>query len=103
MRYLTYLVAAPLIFLLGWGANKLFWLLLIPGALVYLRQPYRRLRTVLADATRAGTVRVTLASNLEALALIPVIRVVGDIAKMIGYPVGWLWRVRNRPPKWRKV
>ncbi len=103
VRYITYLVAAPLIFLLGWGANKLFWLLFIPGALVYLRQPYRRLRTVLREAAQAGTVRVTLSSNLQALALIPVIRVVGDVAKMIGYPVGWLWRLRNRPPKWRNV
>jgi hypothetical protein len=32
--------------------------------------------------------------------LIPVIRVVGDVAKMIGYPVGWRWRLRNHPPQW---
>jgi glycosyltransferase involved in cell wall biosynthesis len=103
VRYITYLVAAPLIFLLGWRANRILWLLFIPGALVYLRAPYRRLRHVLDDAARAGTVRVTLSSNLYALALIPVIRVVGDVAKMIGYPVGWIWRLRHRPPNWRNV
>ncbi len=27
--------------------------------------------------------------------MIPVIRVVGDVAKMCGYPVGLLWRRRN--------
>lgn len=31
-----------------------------------------------------------------ALAMIPLIVVVGDIAKMVGYPVGVLWRVRSR-------
>ncbi|MEO8394131.1 MAG: glycosyltransferase [Chloroflexota bacterium] len=103
IRYATYLIAAPLIFLLGWRASKLFWLVMIPGALVYLGQPYRRLRIVLGDAARAGNVRVTLLSNLYALALIPVIRVVGDVAKMIGYPVGWWWRIKHRPPNWRKV
>ena len=103
IRYIIYLIAAPLIFLLGWRANKLFWLLYLPGALVYLRQPYRRLRIVLHDSSRAGTVRVTRMSNLQALALVPIIRVVGDVAKMIGYPVGWVWRIRNRPPNWRKV
>jgi hypothetical protein len=33
------------------------------------------------------------------LALIPLLRVVGDVAKMCGYPVGlwWRWRNRHRP------
>jgi hypothetical protein len=29
--------------------------------------------------------------------------VAGDVAKMIGYPVGWWWRLRHRPPNWRDV
>jgi hypothetical protein len=36
--------------------------------------------------------------------LVPVIRVVGDVAKMIGYPVGlaWRWHNRHRPElHWR--
>ncbi|MCA9966651.1 MAG: hypothetical protein KC423_20520, partial [Anaerolineales bacterium] len=34
--------------------------------------------------------------RLRAFALIPIIRLVGDVAKMLGYPVGLLWRWRNR-------
>ena len=33
---------------------------------------------------------------LLTLGLAPVIRVVGDAAKMIGYPVGVWWRWRNK-------
>jgi len=39
---------------------------------------------------------------LYMLALIPVIRLVGDVAKMAGYPAGWWWRLRNNPPEWRR-
>lgn len=103
VRYATYLLAAPLIFLLGWRVHKSLWALFLPGAAVYLRQPFRRLRVVLDDSARQGTVRVTLASNLQAVAFVPLLRVVGDIAKMIGYPVGWWWRIKHRPPNWRDV
>jgi hypothetical protein len=30
-----------------------------------------------------------------------VIRVVGDIAKMAGYPAGLRWRRDNHPPEWK--
>jgi len=33
---------------------------------------------------------------LRAFALIPIIRLVGDVAKMLGYPVGLLWRLRQQ-------
>jgi hypothetical protein len=43
---------------------------------------------------------------LQAVLWVPVIRVTGDIAKMIGYPVGWLWRQRHLPQQpelhWRE-
>lgn len=102
VRYATYLLAAPLILWLGWRKHPLLWSLFLPGAALYLRQPYRRLRLVLDEAARVQAVRVSLASNLYAVALIPLIRVTGDLAKMIGYPVGWLWRLRHRPPDWRE-
>jgi hypothetical protein len=35
------------------------------------------------------------AERVKAVLLIPVIRAVGDIAKMAGYPAGWIWRIRN--------
>src|SRR5690606_8117251 len=106
IRYATYLVALPFLLLMGLtgkGVTRpLAGILLGIGAFVYLRQPYRRLRYVLGEAARVGTVRVTLRSNLEAVALIPIIRVVGDVAKMIGYPVGWWWRLKHKPPNWRE-
>ncbi|HVU14178.1 MAG TPA: glycosyltransferase [Phototrophicaceae bacterium] len=103
VRYATYFVALPLILWLATRKSEWFWLLLLIGAFVYLRQPYRRLPSVLDEARRQARVRVTLTSNLYALALVPMLRVVGDVAKMIGYPVGWWWRIRNRPPDWRKI
>jgi glycosyltransferase involved in cell wall biosynthesis len=96
IRYLTYLVVIPLIWLLGTLAHPLIWLLYIPAAAVYLYQPYRRLPVILKRLPR-----VTLLGTLYAAVLVPVIRVVGDVAKMVGYPVGWQWRLRHPPPDWR--
>ncbi len=97
-RYLTYLVAAPLVLILGAIVHPLGWALFVPGAAVYLRQPYRRLPTVLRQAGFTS-----VADWLYAAALVPVIRVVGDVAKMIGYPVGVWWRLKHRPPTWRET
>jgi hypothetical protein len=38
-----------------------------------------------------------------AIILVPLIRVVGDVAKMIGYPAGWRWRLAHHPPNWRGI
>lgn len=96
VRYATYIMAAPLLLLLGWKAHRLFWLLFLPGAAVYLRQPYRRLPAMLRRLPD-----VTPRDRLYAAALVPVLRVVGDMAKMLGYPVGRWWRLRHRPPAWK--
>ena len=61
-------------------------------------RPYRRLRTVLRRLPPLSP-----AERLYVAALVPLIRVVGDVAKMIGYPVGWRWRLRHRPSDWRIV
>lgn len=98
IRYLTYLVILPLILLLGL-LHPLWWLLLVPGAALYLRGPYRRLPVVL----RSAHLSLSLPQKVYVLLLPPVIRVVGDLAKMIGYPVGLRWRRQNQPPDWRKV
>jgi glycosyltransferase involved in cell wall biosynthesis len=58
--------------------------LLALGAAGYTRAPYRRLWPRLAG--RSAPERAL------ALALVPLIRLVGDVAKMIGYPVGRLQR-----------
>lgn len=95
IRYATYVLAAPLILLLGWQIHPLLWLLALPGAAVYLYRPYRRL---------PGVARAWPQVNLPyALLLVPLIRIVGDIAKMLGYPVGLWWRWRQHPPDWRQV
>ncbi len=96
IRYLTYLVGLPLVLLAGWRLHPLVWGLLLPGAAVYLRGPYRRLPAMMRRLPQAGP-----AAWLRAAAWVPLIRAVGDFAKMIGYPVGWLWRLRHHPPNWR--
>lgn len=101
VRYLTYLVALPGLLILAAWVHPIFWLLLLIGAVIYLRAPYRRLPGVLRAASAAGYIRLTPLTWLVAAAWVPVIRVVGDLAKMLGYPVGWRWRVRHDPPDWR--
>lgn len=96
IRYITYLIAFPAVFLLGTLIHPLLWGLYIVGGAVYLYQPYRRLGQVMATAPSQS-----LWAWLYCIVMIPVIRVVGDVAKMIGYPVGWRWRMNNQPPDWR--
>ncbi|MFL7807517.1 MAG: glycosyl transferase, partial [Anaerolineae bacterium] len=70
---------------------------LLAGAAAYTATPYRRLASML---TGYG-----LADCLRAVVFVPVIRITGDIAKMIGYPIGlaWRWRNRHRPEvQWRE-
>jgi glycosyltransferase involved in cell wall biosynthesis len=99
IRYATYLIALPVAVGLGL-LHPLAWLLLLIGAAVYLKRPYQRLWTLLRQPANAALVRSPL-DWLRAVLLIPVIRVVGDLAKMVGYPVGWRWRLREKPPAWR--
>jgi len=98
IRYSTYLIAAPLILILGILIHPLLWLLYAPGAVVYLYQPYRRLPALLKNSSK-----ISFLSILYVCLLIPVIRVVSDVAKMLGYPVGWRWRRTHNPPDWRQV
>jgi glycosyltransferase involved in cell wall biosynthesis len=92
IRYITYAVG-PVI--ATWaGAHRDSWVgrLALLGVLAagaaYCRRPYARLLPMLSSLSPL--------SALYALALVPVIRVTGDIAKMLGYPVGVLWRLRRR-------
>jgi glycosyltransferase involved in cell wall biosynthesis len=86
IRYVTYLIVVP-----GtvWLSTTLsFWFLAIygVGAIAYLKRPYQRLRPMLPKLNRS--------SQLKAIGWIPIIRVAGDFAKMIGYPIGLWWRFR---------
>jgi glycosyltransferase involved in cell wall biosynthesis len=92
IRYAIYLVALPVLLvgiLLGTLPLKLLCLgLLVAGVAAYTRAPYRRLAHQARD--------LPLIERIRAAALVPVIRVVGDVAKMIGYPVGLMWRLKHR-------
>jgi glycosyltransferase involved in cell wall biosynthesis len=98
IRYVTY-IGAGLLF--GAAISRRMmgrqraWLLvtIFLGALAYARMPLRRLH-----ARAPGLVTRELAT---AAVLIPVIRLVGDVAKMVGYPVGVLQRLRS--PKLRQA
>lgn len=85
VRYGSY--AGALAFLLG---SRRRWYLLLPlsvGALLHMQRPYQRLLPSLRGLSPA--------EQAEAAAWVPIIRVVGDLAKMVGYPVGILWRLRH--------
>jgi glycosyltransferase involved in cell wall biosynthesis len=93
VRYATY-VAFPLLlvaaFAAPWPWNALAAAALLVGAAGYLRAPYRRLFALWKNAT--------LREKLQAALWPPVIRLVGDVAKMIGYPVG-IARRSSPPPR----
>jgi len=88
IRYLSYLVALPLLFALGWYVSPWIWLVGFVLAFVgHTYVPYGRLCAWLGE--------LNWGQRLTAVLWVPVIRVVGDVAKMIGYPVGWYWRLRH--------
>jgi glycosyltransferase involved in cell wall biosynthesis len=96
VRYLTYLVVGPGLVALAVLHSPWWWLGLLAGLVTYTATPYRHLGPMLG-ALRFG-------ERLQAALLVPAIRVVGDVAKMIGYPVGlaWRWRNHGRPEvHWR--
>lgn len=78
IRYFTYLVAAPLGLYAAISVSPWLWLLGALAGLAYIRKPLQRLM-------RSGKF------SIEALLWIPIIRVTGDLAKMVGYPVG-VWQ-----------
>jgi len=88
LRYLTYLLVIPLVVVMGLVLHPLWWLLLAAGAALYLWAPYRRLRPMIRG--------LSLIYKVKAVLWVPVVRVWGDVAKMVGYPVGILWRMGHR-------
>lgn len=88
IRYTTYLLALPVLLALIWRDKKVGWLGLITGVGAYCFRPGQRLWW--------WTTGWRLWPRFRAFALIPIIRLVGDVAKMVGYPAGLIWRLRNR-------
>ncbi len=92
IRYGTYL-AGPL--LTSWAlAHWRSWpgrciiALIIVAAALYCRRPYARILPLLP--------KLPLASRLYVLVMVPIIRLTGDAAKMLGYPVGVWWRFKRK-------
>jgi hypothetical protein len=92
IRYATYLLALPAL-LTGavlaptpwaWGCG----IALVIGAAGYLRAPYRRLFALWRGWSAP--------EKLLAALWVPIIRLIGDIAKMAGYPLGMIWRMRRK-------
>ena len=88
IRYLTYLVLLPFLAFMSLYSSPWWGLGLLIGGAAYTATPYRRLFKMMHG--------LPMHKKLYAIALVPYIRAVGDIAKMIGYPVGWVWRLRHR-------
>jgi len=88
VRYSAYLIAVPAIFLLGFWRTPLWWLLLLVCGAMVLWTPYKRLWQMIRS--------YGFADKVKAILWVPIIRVTGDMAKMVGYPVGVLWRLRHR-------
>ena len=89
IRYITYLVALPLFLALALWHHPLWLLALAAGLGAMMRTPLRRLRPRL----RA----LPLRERFIALCWLPIIRLTGDLAKMLGYPVGVWWRLLHAP------
>jgi glycosyltransferase involved in cell wall biosynthesis len=87
IRYLTYFGALPLIVAAALISSP-WWLSLgVAGMAYMLAAPYRRLPGLWRDLSGAQKIAAAL--------WVPIIRVSGDWAKMVGYPVGVLWRLRH--------
>lgn len=91
IRYTAYLVVLPLSLWLVLSAPPVSLAIWLLGAVAMFATPYRRLLELWGN--------LGLGAKLAALAYVPLIRFTGDVAKMIGYPVGVWWRI-SRPNRW---
>jgi len=87
IRYGTYLLAGPALILLALTHSP-WWLLgLAGGSAGMFWRPLHRLWPELASANWRDAIAM--------LALLPILVLTGDLAKMAGYPVGLAWRRRH--------
>ncbi len=88
IRYFTYLVALPLLVILGFTVSMWWWIfgfILAASGMFYT--PYKRLWFLWGA--------LSMTQKLQSICWVPIIRITGDIAKMVGYPVGWKWRLER--------
>lgn len=87
IRYATYLVAAPALLVLACVHSPWWLAALALGAGGMFWRPLRRLWPELAASSWR--------ERLGMAALLPILVITGDLAKMAGYPVGLVWRRRH--------
>ena len=94
LRYATYFLILPL---LAARRDRLALGLGAAGCVVYLRFPVRRLLR--------RREQITTRDLVLGLTALPLLRAVGDGAKMAGYPVGLIWRWRRYGARrnWRTI
>ncbi len=88
IRYLVYFIGLPILIFGMVRNNLLCWMLLILGGFAYCKRPFTRFYEV--------TTGWPALARLYGFSLVPLIRFVGDVAKMLGYPVGLFWRWQHR-------
>jgi glycosyltransferase involved in cell wall biosynthesis len=94
IRYATYVALLPSVFLVrSWWWRAAAGL----GALLYMRALVQRITRRYPGVTRAQKIRLAAVSAG--------LRLLGDLAKMAGYPVGLAWRARRYGLKndWRTI
>jgi len=89
VRYGTYLVALPALVALSIVHSPLWLLALAIGMAMMLRKPLWRLQSQWGH--------LPWRKRLSVLGWLPIIRITGDVAKMLGYPAGIWWRRRYAP------
>ena len=89
VRYATYLGMAPVLLWLTCIHHPLWLSVLGLGLVAMMHRPWRRLSPRLAALSPRDRV--------VALCWMPIIQWAGDLAKMVGYPVGVWWRWHYAP------
>ncbi len=85
IRYFTYLIALPALIMLSIAMSPWWSLLIFFGLGAMFKTAYRRLGLLWG--------KLSFGQKLQAIGWVPLIRITGDVAKMMGYPVGWRWRL----------
>ncbi len=88
IRYGTYGGLLPGFLIAALLVHPLFLLGPLMGLYLYVRRPWKRLNRLVERGSFWQRARLLL--------WVPVLRVVGDVAKMVGYPQGLWWRFRHR-------
>jgi glycosyltransferase involved in cell wall biosynthesis len=104
IRFGTYCIGLPLLW--RWRRHPPLCAAGLAAALLYVHRPMQRLLAMTSTehhtcgpqepAQPVDRCLARASTLVRGLALVPLIRFVGDLAKMLGYPVGVAWRLCHR-------